>query len=246
MISGTLVHDTGTMIRFRTRQLGDLPDVSCEVELSLPTGRVVRGHFNSNRRNPNVSGRDLVQYIKRRLALGEREDVLVEQRRPDWWIVHLLSPIIEAAQGVNWPLNRIETGRMELRDFSALMALADREGARQRRIGAYARILRPSGLRCLILGTVDVHECMVHQCDAVEQFTTNWGGDRGLVIVEVHHIEPLARVIDHHPRNLCILCANHHRFIHGVGSWRVRHEGPDVILTRPEGEIVVCRPAAFE
>ena len=54
-----LVHDTGTMIRFRTSQLGALPAASLNIPILLPTGRIVGCHFNRHPDNPNVSGVDL-------------------------------------------------------------------------------------------------------------------------------------------------------------------------------------------
>ena len=60
----------------------------------------------------------------------------------------------------------------------------------------------------------------------------------------LHHIEHVARSIDHRPRNLCVLCANHHRFIHYSGEWAVRHDGANVIFTRGARELLVERPTA--
>ena len=65
-----LVHHTGSMIRFRPRQLGDLPRGDRDLQIILPSGRLVGGHFRRNEANPNVSGRELVAYIKRRLRFG--------------------------------------------------------------------------------------------------------------------------------------------------------------------------------
>ena len=103
MIPCKIVRDTGTMLRFRTSQLGYLPRASRDVALLLPTGRIVTGHFNRNRRNPNVSGGNLVRYVKQRLNFGEREDVLLERRRADLWVLHSLKDAVAAAEDVNRP-----------------------------------------------------------------------------------------------------------------------------------------------
>jgi hypothetical protein len=81
----TLVHHTGTIIRFTTSQLGELPDSDQDVQIELPNGSVVHGHFRRNEANPNVSGAELVGYIKGRLAFGEREDAQITLGESDLW-----------------------------------------------------------------------------------------------------------------------------------------------------------------
>lgn len=248
MIPCKLVRDTGTMLRFRTSQLGDLPQASRDVALLLPTGRIVTGHFNRNRRNPNVSGGSLVRYVKGRLSFGEREDVLLERRRADLWVLHLLKDAVAAAEDVKLSptgIHRVREGALMFQDLAALVKLADHEDRRGRRVQEYKRVLRPAGLRRLVLNAVGASACMVRDCDASEHFEAAWGAGSGAVIVEVHHVEQVARAVDHHPRNLCILCANHHRFVHGSGSWTVRHDGPDVIFGRAQRELVIRRPDTF-
>ena len=248
MIPCRLVHDTGTMIRFRTSQLGDLPEASGDVGLLLPTGRVVTGHFNRNRRNPNVSGGGLVRYVKRRLRFGKREDVLVERRGAGLWVLHLVEPAVAVAKDAELSstgIDRVKRGKPKFQDLSALVRLADRESRRDRRVQVYKRLLRPAGLRRLVMNAVGAVACMAQDCDATERFEAAWGAGSGAAIVDVHHVEQLARAVDHHPRNLCILCANHHRFVHGSGSWTVRHDGPDVILGRANRELVIRRPDTF-
>lgn len=241
MISATLVHDTGTMIRFRTSQLDDLPEVTRDVRLILPTGRIVDAKFLYNRANPNVSGKDLVRYIKNRIPFGEREAVLIELRTAHHWVVHLVADAALIASDAGVSAQQIENGSIEAGELSAILRLADNEAERGRRLQTYRRILRPSGLRRLFVQLVGP-ECQVDLCGSCEHFDSHWGEGSGGMIVEVHHIENVARVIDHHPRNLCVLCANHHRFIHGAGPWRVEHAGADVILSRAGREMLINRP----
>lgn len=244
MIPCKLVHDTGTMIRFRTSQLGLLPNASRDVQVLLPTGRVVDCHFNRHPQNPNISGPELVAYIKQRIALKAREDVLLERRTPTLWIVHLLADALAVATEARVPVGRVRSGALQPQDFAALLNLADRENDRGRRVGTYKRVLRPAGLRQLVIDVVGAR-CMVEDCGACHQFDTDWGPGSGDVIVEVHHIEEVARTNDHHPRNLCVLCANHHRYVHHSGSWAVRHDGPNVVLGRGVREMLIVRPAAL-
>jgi len=242
VIACKLVHDTGTMIRFRTSQLGDLPGASRDFQVVLPTGQVVDCHFNRHPQNPNISGRDLVRYIKRRIAFGGREDALVERRTANLWVVHLVSEAVAIARAARVPTDRVRRGALHPQDIGTLVALADRENDRGRRVETYKRVLRPAALRRMMVSIVGAR-CMVDGCEACEAFEHDWGAGSGEVIVEVHHIEQVANTIDHHPRNLCILCANHHRFVHGCGSWTVGHDGPNVIFRRGTREMVLLRPA---
>ncbi len=74
----TLVHHTGTIIRFTTSQLGQLPVGDEDIQVSLPDGTVVDGHFRCNEENPNISGPGVVTYIKSRLAFAETEAAQIQ------------------------------------------------------------------------------------------------------------------------------------------------------------------------
>jgi hypothetical protein len=240
MVPATLVHHTGTMIRFRPRQLPNLPSASRDVTLLLPNGELVDGHFNRHPQNPNVTGAGVVRYVKHRVVRGGLEDVLLEQRRTDLWIVHPLNESVAAAGSARVGAH-VRQGNLAQQDLASLLALADRENDRGRRMATYKRVLRPSGLRRLMLSLVGA-QCMVQTCKACERFDVDWGAGTGDLIVEVHHVEHVARTIDHYPRNLCVLCANHHRFVHGAGEWAVRHSGADVIFERGNMEMLLARP----
>ena len=51
-----LVHHTGTMVRFTTGQLGQLPVTDVDCTLELPDGAVVEGHFRRHPQNPYIGG----------------------------------------------------------------------------------------------------------------------------------------------------------------------------------------------
>jgi 5-methylcytosine-specific restriction enzyme B len=63
-IDADLVHNSGTIIRFKTSQLDQLPGSSCTCRIILPTGVPAECSFNCNKANPNITGPELVQYIK--------------------------------------------------------------------------------------------------------------------------------------------------------------------------------------
>ncbi len=243
MIPCKLVHDTGTMIRFRPRQLAVLPPVTTDINLLLPKGRMVAGRFLRNPRNPNISGTELVRFIKRRIKFGEREDVLIEPLSPNYWVLHLVKDAYAIATEAR-VITRVKSGSLRLTDLASLLALADRESNYGRRVRTYKRILRPSGLRRLVIGLVGAR-CMVEDCQACQGFHDYWGAPSDEVIVDIHHIEMMARIIDHHPRNLCVLCANHHRLVHGIGPWVIHHDNSDIIMRRDSHEMIIRRPTTF-
>jgi len=244
VIAAKLVYRTGSYIRFRPLQLAELPAVGDDIQVVLPDGSIVPGSVNRNPANPNVTGAELIRFIKRRLASDTTEDILLEFRTPLVWVVHLLDEALPVAREAHIPVGHVRGGALQPPDLAALMALADRENDRGRRLGTYKRVLRPAGLRRLVIGVVGAR-CMVDACGACQQFDADWGVGSGDVIVEVHHVEEVARTIDHHPQNLCVLCANHHRFVHNSGSWTVRHDGPNVVLGRGAREMLIVRPAAL-
>ena len=59
-----LVHHTGTIIRFTTGQLGQLPLNDEDCFLELPDGAVVRGYFRRHPDNPYIGGSEIVRWIK--------------------------------------------------------------------------------------------------------------------------------------------------------------------------------------
>jgi len=229
------------MIRFRPRQLDDLPSNDKDIQVILPTGRVVAGHFRRNQRNPNVSGPELVGYIKRVLDFGETQGMLIEQVSPNSWRLYQLEAAVAVTRAARGAIGRVRNGDLQNNDIRQLLSLADAHDNRTRRMQQYQRLLRPPALRRLMLSVVGV-TCQVEGCDAAEDFTRDFRDEEaGTAVVEVHHIEAVARCNDHHPRNLCVLCANHHRLIHGWGSWTTGHDGQNVFIRYGEHELLVVR-----
>ncbi len=236
-----LVHHTGTMVRFRPRQLEDLPDADTDLRLILPSGRIVDGHFRRNPANPNISGSRLVGYIKRAIGFGEVESALIEQVSPSTWRLYRLGAAVEIANDAHASSRRIRRASLLEDDVARLTALADAITNPNRRLQAYKRVLRSAALRRLMISLVGA-TCQIDGCSAADDFAQEFDDeDAGCAVVEVHHIEAVARCIDHHPRNLCVLCANHHRLIHGWGSWMPDHDGPNVSLTYDNCELRIIR-----
>ena len=78
-VDGTLVHHSGTMIRFVTSQLLSLPssDQSCSV--LLPDGQEVQGRWHPHPENPYLAGPALVRWIKSWIPYGGTEPARVYQ-----------------------------------------------------------------------------------------------------------------------------------------------------------------------
>ena len=63
-LDATIIHHTGTFIRFHKTDVAQLPSNERACDIELPDGRVVRGKFAANRDLLNINGRDLVRWIK--------------------------------------------------------------------------------------------------------------------------------------------------------------------------------------
>jgi hypothetical protein len=239
-----LVHHTGSMIRFRTSQLPELPSHDRNILIGLPNGRVVDGHFRRHPDNPNVSGAELVRYIKGVLPFGANKPMMIDATGTRWQLYEIddAVPVVTAAKVST---RRLREGTLTGSDLAKLLKLADGETQTTKREIAYGRLLRPPGLRRLILSLMGT-DCQVEGCSAVGGMRKQWGdAAAGVAIVQVHHIEAMAQRVDHHPNNLCVLCANHHALIHGYGPWDIGHAGHDVVLTLEARSLRVVRDLSF-
>lgn len=240
----TLVHHTGTIVRFTTSQLPQLPDVDRDITLELPSGHIVSGHFRCHPANPNISGKQIVRYIKQRLRFGETAPALIEISG-DFWRLYKIADALTVARREHVSTARVRIGGLTGTDLTRLLARADRFTQAAQRKKVYARLLRPPALRRMILQLIGLR-CQVGGCTATEDMEREWADPAaGWAVVEVHHIEAMAHRVDHHPRNLCVLCANHHRLIHGFGPWEIQHSGDDVILSKSGRSIRIVRDLAF-
>jgi hypothetical protein len=241
LLNCTLVHHTGTIIRFRPSQLPDLPADDADVMLRLPHGQFVTGHFRRNRANPNISGAGIVTYIKNQLEFGTTQGALIDVSSAELWELYRLGPVLRVARRAGVDEAAVEEGTVNAADLARLLALADRHNNSNRRISVYRRLLRPRALRHIMVRVMGA-ECQVEDCDAGRVMTMRARSTAAAAaILDVHHIEPLAKSVDHHPRNLCVLCANHHRLFHNHGMWRVQHIEDNVTLSQRDVEFVIIR-----
>ncbi len=235
---------TYAVIRFNTLQLPNLPRDESDIAVALPNGDVVPAHFNPIRGNPNVTGVLVRRYVLRNVEESRSKPALIDVTG-DFWRLYNIDDAVAVAQRERISTQRVKAGALSGADVSRLLARADRYSQAGERRKAYERLLRPSGLRRMILELMG-RSCQVDSCTAAEDMERDWRDPAaGVAIVEVHHIEAVAHRVDHHPRNLCIVCGNHHRLIHGFGPWEIEHDGDDVILTRVSRSIRIVRDLSF-
>lgn len=241
LISCALVHHTGTIIRFRPLQLTELPPTDANVQVELPNSTVVAGHFRRNPANPNISGAGVVQYIKQQLTFGDTRNMLIDVTHPAYWKLYELEESKILAHQAGITANKIEEASVTPVDVGRILDLADRHSSQPQRTRTYKQILRPAALRRLILQLMGI-DCQVDRCQAAQDFQQAMQSHlAATAILDVHHIEAVARRVDHHPRNLCVLCANHHRLFHNFARWDVTHDGDDVIMTTGNNSLRIVR-----
>ena len=235
-----LTNHTGTIIRFRTSQLPKLPDEDMDLTVQLFDGQVIPGRFHRNPDNPYVAGQRVRQFIQSRVPDESSEQALISVTGQHW---RLFEPEPIGAEVARYGVDkqRVIDGKLTGRDLDRILKRIDVLSCRVGRREAYERLTRPPGLRQLVIGLMGAR-CQVEHCDAAQSTAAQWDDDAAaLSVLEVHHIEEVARVEDHSPRNLCVICANHHRLIHGFGPWDVYHEGDNVILTRRGRQLRIVR-----
>ena len=235
-----LTHHTGTIIRFRSSQVPRLPDEDVDLTVELFDGQVVHGRFHLNPANPYVAGRGVRQFIRARVTAESREQALISVTGRHWRLFEAAPVGAEAARyGVS--RQRAMHGKLTGRDLDRMLRRIDALSGRSGRREAYERLMRPAGLRQLAIGLMGA-KCQIEGCDVAQATEDEWeDAAAALSVLEVHHIEAVAKVEDHSPRNLCVICANHHGLIHGFGPWVIRHEDDDVVLTRGGRHLRIVR-----
>lgn len=239
-----LTNQTGAIIRFRPSQVPRLPRADTDLHIELFDGQVVRGRFHLHPANPYVAGPAVRRFITGRVPERSREQALIDVSG-HYWRLFEAEPVAVEVRRYGVSSTRAQSGRLSGRDFDRMLTRIDATTQFRGRMQAYERLLRPAGLRQLVIELMGP-SCQVRGCDAVEAAIREWGDlAAGLAVVEVHHVEAVAKREDHSPRNLCVLCANHHRLIHRFGPWGILHENDDVIVTRPGRRLRIVRDMSF-
>lgn len=243
LLDCALMGHTGAIIRFRPSQLPTLPAKRMHVSVELPNGTVVDGDFNPHHANPYISGAAVRQFILQKVGAGSSRKALIDVSGRHWHLFDL-EEVEAVASEFHAHSNRLAKGELAPRDVQQMLNRLDALSGSTERQEGYSRLLRPAGLRRFVL-TIFGEDCQIQGCDVARDWRRDWqDAAAGAAILDVHHIEALAQVVDHHPRNLCVVCANHHRLIHGLSPWSVRHESDDVLLGHGSRSLRILRNLA--
>lgn len=193
-----LVHHTGTMIRFTTGQLGQLPpsDVDCTVE--LPDGGMIDGHFHPHPQNPYIGGPGIVRWIKSWVPYNTPVDAVVHQ-------VGARNRLRLQVAGPSHLHHDPATGQRVMRRVRRLR----REPQAERRRRLYAAWERDPTLRLVALKAWGT-DCQVTACTFLASVPTHLR-DR---MVDVHHLNHISKGGTDSPLNICVICVVHHQLIH--------------------------------
>lgn len=201
-----LVHHTGTMIRFTTGQLPDLPTDDLDCEIALPDGGIVAGHFRRHPANPYVGGRALVQWIKSWLPYGSTATATVYQVHTANRIRVALSPPDSGTTSDNHR-RRVGNRARKLRKISS----------RERRRRSYETWERDPALRGIALAAWGTN-CQVEGCMYLSDVPDHIRGR----MVDVHHLNHVGAGGSDSPMNISVLCVVHHQLIHRAPGSSVR------------------------
>jgi hypothetical protein len=191
-----LVHHTGSMIRFTTSQLPNLPPNDVDCTISVPDGQRFDCRFHRHPANPYIGGGALVRWIRSWVGWNRPVDVVVRQfANPNALELRATSPSqVPAAV-------RVAT-------LPRLRRLA-REHPTPRRRRLYAAWERDPRLRAMALAAWP-HDCQVIGCTAAQTLPVHLR----LRVLEVHHLNHVSVGGTDSPLNICLICAMHHALIH--------------------------------
>lgn len=199
-----LVHHTGTMIRFTTGQLGQLPLNDEDCFLELPDGAVVRGHFRRHPDNPYIGGSEIVRWIKSWVPYNAPANASVYQVGTGNRIrLAVAAPATHVTAEDDATKHRVVSRARKLSRIP--------ESGRRRR--SYEAWERDPYLRTVALSAWGT-ACQVTDCTFLATVPTHILPK----MVDVHHLNHVSRGGTDSPLNICILCVVHHQLIHRAPS----------------------------
>lgn len=195
-LDATLVHHTGSMVRFVTRQLPAIPSSDSDSSVLLPDGQEVLAKWHPHPQNPYLAGPPLVRWIKSWIPYGETVPVRVHQvGKGSTLRLELLWPTHPA------PLPDTKSIQRTLR------ALA-REPRARRRV-QYERWERNPSLRSLAFSLWAPH-CQIAGCT----INASLPDHLATRLLDIHHLNHVSTGGSDSPLNLAVLCVSHHQLIH--------------------------------
>lgn len=224
-LNATLIHHTGTFIRFHKTDEAFLPPGERKCEIELPDGRVVPGKFAANRDLFNVNGPELVRWIKSWLPETKSRRVVVH---PVGTVDKIRLELVGTAPATlsskerrsllgKAPKTKGLTGERKRKEFS--------RWERDPRLGQFVRSVW--GSRCQVSG-----------CTTQDVVSKTAVSEK---LVDVHHLMSVSLGGDDSPANLMVLCMMHHGLIHrakaavasvDIGSVRIAADGVVIEVKR--------------
>lgn len=221
-----VVHHTGTMVRFTSTQLPRLPASDTELLIDLPDGTVAHAHFRRNPANPNLTGPEVVRWIKAWLPKGENHAAVIHQvgngSRVQLSLVVPTPLVTPTSSTVHRAAKRLGVGlkSSSLPRRRTLLEVWERD--------PFLRVfvLDRWGSQCQVNGCTVQGEVPAHLAHA---------------IVDVHHLAHVSGGGSDSPMNLSVLCTAHHALVHRsksklVGadglSARIKVNGIELLLQR--------------
>lgn len=215
-LDATLIHHTGTFVRFRRSDSGALPAEARVCEIELPDARVVEGKFSGNRDLFNINGPLLTRWIKSILPRTESCPVLVH-------------PVGTTDRiRLELPVGRTAITQSTRRTMLAKAPLT-RGMTTERKRQAFERWERDPRLGRFVKDVWGTR-CQVLHCTTQDQVGSSAEVER---LVDVHHLQSVSAGGDDSPANLVVLCMMHHGLMHRATA------SPKVTVRANAVEIVI-------
>lgn len=188
---------------FTTGQLGQLPagDVACTLE--LPDGAVVAGNFRRNPKNPYIGGAGIVRWIKSWVPYNAPTQATVHQVQSGNRLRLQLATLAVVAVANPTRKRRVVTKARMLRQVPQA----------ERRRMLYEAWERDPNLRSIALSAWGP-TCQISGCT----FLATVPAHIKPKMVDVHHLNHVAKGGTDSPMNICVLCVVHHQLIHRAPS----------------------------
>ena len=229
-LTAYLVHNTGSMIRFVTSQLPHLPKNDKVVYVVLPSGEKIKCKFNSNPANPNITGPELVHWLKGFIPPRNKKEIIVKINSFDEYFVYLKNQVIKG--------NIPKKEKVDLKKLIKQLLNISKQPPKSRK-KKYYNLFRKRIASDLVKKVFGV-KCQIQDCE----YSVKMNNDLRSLISEVHHLEHLSRGGSNSPYNLAVVCANHHAILHRDKTAKIiKHKGDDVLVTYLNGKIKkwICR-----
>jgi hypothetical protein len=185
------------MVRFTTGQLGNLPEGDVDCTLELPDGVVVNGRFHKHHDNPYIGGPSVVKWIKSWVRYNVPVQAVVDQVG--------LGTRLRLRVGAAGPSEDVSLRRRVLSSARQLGRVA--QPVRRRKM--YEAWERDPSLRRFALQAWSA-ACQVEGCTLLGTVPPHLQPK----MVDVHHLNHVAKGGDDSPLNICILCVVHHQLMH--------------------------------